>query len=64
MGIPQVVNLLRIANNYLPSFRPRYEQLQEHNYQLESTLRTKSEELQNLNNQITNSLTLLILNVH
>ena len=55
MGIPQVVNLPRIANNYLPSFRHRCEQLQEHNNQLESTLRTKSEELQNLNNQITDT---------
>jgi hypothetical protein len=28
MGIPQVVNLLKIANNYLPSVQHRYEQLQ------------------------------------
>ena len=55
MGIPQVINLLNIANNYLPSVQHRYEQLQEHNNQLESALRTKSEELQNLNNQITDT---------
>jgi hypothetical protein len=52
MGIPQVINLLRIANGYLPSIQHRYEQLQEHNNQLETALRTKSKELQNLNNQI------------
>jgi len=52
MGIPQVINLLRIANSSLPSVQHRYEQLQEHNNQLESILRTKSKELQNLNNQI------------
>ena len=55
MGIPQVINLLNIANNYLPSVQHRYEQLQEHNNQLESILRTKSKELQNLNNQITDT---------
>jgi hypothetical protein len=53
MGVPQVVNLLRIANNYLPSVQRRYEQLQEHNTQFESILRTKSKELQNISNQIT-----------
>jgi chromosome segregation ATPase len=53
MGVPQVVNLLRIANNYLPSVQDRYEQLLEHNNQLESILSTKSKELQNLNNHIT-----------
>jgi hypothetical protein len=52
MGIPQVINLLRIANSSLPSVQHRYEQLREQNNQLESALRTKSKELQNLNNQI------------
>jgi hypothetical protein len=28
MGVSQVINLLRIANNYLPSVQPRYNQLQ------------------------------------
>jgi len=55
MGIPQVINLLRIANNYLPSVQRRCEQLQEHNNQLESILRTKSKEVQNLNIQITDT---------
>jgi hypothetical protein len=55
MGVSQVVNLLRIANGYLPSVQHRYEQLQEHNNQLESILKTKSMELQNLNNQITDA---------
>jgi transposase len=39
MGIPQVINLLRIANSSLPSVQHRYEQLQEQNNQLESILR-------------------------
>jgi transposase len=55
MGIPQVINLLRIANSSLPSVQHRYEQLQEQNNQLESILRTKSMELQSLNNQITDT---------
>jgi hypothetical protein len=66
MGIPQVINLLNIANNYLPSVQHRYEQLQEQNNQLESILRTKSMELQSLNNQITDTTKFLdttILNV-
>src|SRR5918996_3564383 len=48
MGISQVVNLLKIANNQLPSVEYRYEQLQTHN-QLESILKTKSNELQDIN---------------
>lgn len=59
MGVSQVVNLLCIANNYLPSIQRRYEQLQEHNNQFESILRTKSKELQNLNNQITDTSKIL-----
>jgi hypothetical protein len=53
MGIPQVVNLLRVANSNLPSVQYRLEQLQEHNNQFEFILRTKSKELQDLNNHIT-----------
>jgi hypothetical protein len=53
MGIPQVINLLRIANNYLPSVEHRYEVLQKQNNTLESNLRTKAREFQNLSNQIT-----------
>ena len=53
MGTSQVFNLLKIANNHLPSVEHRHEQLQTHNNQLESILRTKSKELQNLNSQIT-----------
>ena len=55
MGVSQVINLLNIANNQLPSVQLRCEQLQEHNYQLESILKTKSKELQNLNSQITDT---------
>jgi DNA repair exonuclease SbcCD ATPase subunit len=52
MGIPQVINLLRIANNYLPSVQRRYNELQRENNVLESIIRDKSVELQNLNGQI------------
>ena len=53
MGILQVINLLRIANNYLPSVQHRYEQIQKENNHLESILRTQAKEFQNLTNQIT-----------
>jgi hypothetical protein len=49
MGISQVINLLKIANNQLPSVEYRYEQLQKHNNQLEFALETKSKELQDIN---------------
>jgi chromosome segregation ATPase len=52
MGASQVVNLLRIVNNQLPSVQGRYEQLQKHINQLESILNTKSKEVQYLNNQV------------
>ena len=52
MGVSQVVNLLRIANDQLPSVQDRYEQLQKHNNQFESILKTKSKELQDLNSLI------------
>src|SRR5918911_3093551 len=52
MGIPQVVNLLRIANNYLPSVQRRYNELQRENNVLESIITDKSKVLQNLNGQI------------
>ncbi len=55
MGIPQVINLLKIANSHLLSVQHRYEQLQEHNNQLETALRTKCKEIQDLNNQITDT---------
>jgi DNA repair exonuclease SbcCD ATPase subunit len=47
-----VINLLKIANNNLPSVQDRYEQLQKQNYFLESILRDKAREVQNLNCQI------------
>jgi hypothetical protein len=53
MGITQVINLLRIANNYLPSVQHRYEMLQKQNNNLESILGTQAKEFQNLSNQIT-----------
>jgi chromosome segregation ATPase len=52
VGVSQVVNLLRIANDQLPSVQDRYEQLQKQNNQFESILRTKSKELQDLNSLI------------
>jgi hypothetical protein len=52
MGIPQVVNLLRIANNHLPSVQCRHNELQRENNVLESIITDKSKELQNLNGQI------------
>jgi hypothetical protein len=51
MGVSQVINLLRIANNYLPSVQNRHQQLQKENSYFESILRTKAE-VQNLNGQI------------
>jgi hypothetical protein len=53
MGVPQVVNLLSIANNYLPSVQYRYEMLQKQNNNLEAILGTQAKEFQNLSNQIT-----------
>jgi hypothetical protein len=53
MGISQVVNLLKTANNYLPSVQHRYEQLQNQNIILDSNLRSAAKEFQNLSNQIT-----------
>jgi chromosome segregation ATPase len=55
MKVQQVTNLLQIANNYLPSVEHRCKELQEHNNQLESILMTKSKELQNLSDQITDA---------
>src|SRR5918912_693338 len=56
MGTPQIVNLLKIANNHLPSVEHRYEQLQTHNNQLESIVKTKSEELQDINSLKTDAI--------
>ena len=56
MGSSQVVNLLKIANNQLPSVEHRYEQLQKHNNQLESILKTKSKELQDINRLKTDAI--------
>ena len=49
MDTSQVVNLLKIAHNQLPSVEHRYEQLQKHNNQLESIIKTKFNELQDIN---------------
>ncbi|MFL6509465.1 MAG: hypothetical protein ACJ704_16220 [Nitrososphaeraceae archaeon] len=53
LGVSQVINLLRIANNYLPSVQHRHEMLQKQNNNLESILGTQAKEFQNLSNQIT-----------
>jgi hypothetical protein len=52
MGVSQVINLLKIANNYLPSVQHRYEQLQKQNSILDSNLSTAAREFQGLSNQI------------
>ena len=52
MGVSQVVKLLKIANNYLPSVEHKYEILQRQNNELESNLRTAASEFQNLSNHI------------
>jgi chromosome segregation ATPase len=52
MGIPEVINLLRIANNNLPSVQRRYNGLQKENNILEPIITDKSMEVQNLNSQI------------
>jgi hypothetical protein len=52
MGVSQVINLLRIANNYLPSVEHRYEELQKQNNFLETIITNKSIEVQNLNGQM------------
>jgi hypothetical protein len=52
MGIPQVINLLSIANNYLPSVQCRYNELQNENNILQSIITDKFVEVQNLNGQI------------
>src|SRR5919202_1564878 len=52
MSIPQVINLLRIANSYLPSVQHKHEMLQKQNSNLESNLSIAAREFQNLSNQI------------
>lgn len=52
MGIPQVVNLLRVANNHLPLVEHRYQELQKQNNTLESNLSIAAKEFQNLTNHI------------
>jgi len=52
MSIPQVINLLRIANNQLASVQHRHEMLQKQNNNLESNLSIAAMEFQNLSNQI------------
>jgi uncharacterized protein YoxC len=54
MKVPQVVNLLNIANTSLPSVQHRYEMIQRQNNTLESIIRTKAREVQNLKVQINN----------
>jgi len=53
MGVSQVVNLLRIANNYLPSVEHRYGELQEENNFLDSILPIKRKEIQDLSSYTT-----------
>ncbi|MGC2383538.1 MAG: hypothetical protein WA631_10570, partial [Nitrososphaeraceae archaeon] len=52
MGVQQVINLLIIANNYLPLVQCKYEQLQKENNALEFKLRVSADQFQNLNDQI------------
>jgi hypothetical protein len=51
MGVSQVINLLRIANNYLPSVQRRCEELQMQNNLLDSIVTTKNREIQILDGQ-------------
>jgi hypothetical protein len=53
MGVPQVINLLRMANNYLPSVQLRCEELQNQNNLLDSIVTAKDREIQILDGQIT-----------
>jgi chromosome segregation ATPase len=55
MGVSQVVNLLKIATNQLSSVQYRYQTLQEHNNRLESIIKTRSKDLQYLNDEIISS---------
>jgi chromosome segregation ATPase len=52
MGVSQVLNLLGIANNCLPSVEHRYEELQKQNSILDSNLSIAAKEFQNLTDQI------------
>ena len=52
LGVSQVVNLLRIANNQLPSVQHRHEMLQKQNNNLESNLSIAAREFQNLSDHI------------
>jgi cell division septum initiation protein DivIVA len=52
MKVQDVINLLKIANNSLPSVQHRYEELQKQNSILDSNLNTAAKEFQNLSNQI------------
>jgi hypothetical protein len=54
MSIPQVINLLKIANNYLPSVEYRYDQLRREISGLEFVKRGAAKDFQNLNDQIIN----------
>ena len=52
MGGQQVINLLILANNYLPLVQCEYEHLQNKNIALEFKLRVSADLFQNLNDQI------------
>ena len=52
MGVSQAINLLRIANDYLPSVQNRCEELQKQSSILDSNLHTAAKEFQILTNQI------------
>ncbi|MFZ0326099.1 MAG: hypothetical protein WAL66_02240, partial [Nitrososphaeraceae archaeon] len=52
IGGQQVINILKIANNYLPSVQYMYEALQKQNSNLESNISTATRELQFLTDQI------------
>jgi DNA-directed RNA polymerase specialized sigma subunit len=53
MGVSQVISLLRIANNNLPSVQRRCEELQKQNNLLDSIVTTRGKEIQLLNGQVT-----------
>ena len=59
ISIPQVIQLLKIANNYLPSVQYRYEQLQKEISGLEFDKIMAASDFQNLSNQISSMRNIL-----
>jgi septal ring factor EnvC (AmiA/AmiB activator) len=52
MGTPEVINLLKIANDQLPSVQKRIEELQRENHIINYNLKRATKEFQSLTEQI------------